>query len=104
VSTFSLAIVHAKTLHLFSGRALQIRPDRKGPKEPLKSKLDTVCCASGVCSVCRPSPENGVPHARCKVCVLGFDPKGDELLYLGCSGDTATQCIDLVIISKLHVD
>jgi hypothetical protein len=32
---FSTAIVHAKTLHLFSACALQIRLDRKGLKEPL---------------------------------------------------------------------
>jgi hypothetical protein len=33
--TFSIAIVHAKTLHLFSACALQIRLDRNSPKEPL---------------------------------------------------------------------
>jgi hypothetical protein len=57
-----------------------------------------------VCSVCRPSLENGVPHARCKVGVLGSDPKGDELQYMGCSGDSASQHIDPVIIPDLHVD
>jgi hypothetical protein len=43
-------------------------------------------------------------YARCKVTVMGLVPKGDELLYLGCSGDSASQCIDPMIISELHVD
>jgi hypothetical protein len=39
-----------------------------------------------------------------KVGVLGSDSKGDEMLYLGYSGDTDAQCIDPVIILELHVD
>jgi hypothetical protein len=34
--------------------------------------------------------------------VLGSDPKGDELLHLGCSGDSSSQRVDPVVIPELH--